>query len=132
MHSFHDERTNRHNSFDDLFGEIVPYFTDPSKFQVAYPPARPTHQPQTGLDINFICFLPCRGKINLTSTIFWLPELFTIRTKTPKQTNNKVKQLSTLLCLFWKFIYILTHCGNLPKIIAFIWQSLIVIFWITV
>ena len=52
-------------------------------------------------DVNLIKFsyLPCRasrGKINLPSTILWLPELFTIRTKTPKQTNN-IKQLPTVL-----------------------------------
>ena len=37
----------------------------------------------TGLDINFISYLPCRasrGKINLPGTISWLLKLFTIRT----------------------------------------------------
>ena len=55
-----------------------------------------------GLDI--ISYLPCRRKINLPGTVFWLPELFTMRSKTPKQTSSKIKHLSTILCLFWKFI----------------------------
>ena len=56
-----------------------------------------------------------------TCTIFWLPELFTActyaKTKfdctTPKQTNKKVKQLWTVLCLISGLKIPAIYCGNL-------------------
>ena len=58
-------------------------------------------------------FPTCRaggGKINLPGTTFWLPKFVTRCTKTPKETNNKVKQLSSFMSVLEIH---LTFCGNL-------------------
>ena len=51
-----------------------------------------------------------QGWTLLPGTIVWLPKLFTIRIKTPKQTNSKVKELHSFMTALE--IHVI-YCGNL-------------------